>query len=157
MSKSEYGSRDEEDLGEAVRIGRRIAELRDKAGLRNQDIANALGLSDNAAKKIVSGENTLGFVKLAKLAAALGVTPNEIFGEASEAVPSELWAAVQGSYEMLGLPPDEAFELSQLVREYVGEPLGETEGVNRASARKILVTSATRKFLKSKQIQSGRS
>ena len=157
MSKQPLDSGDEHDLGEAIKIGLRIAELRDKAGMRNQDIAIALGVSENAAKKIVRGENTLGFVKLAKLAAALGVTPNEIFGEASEAVPSELWAAVQGSYEMLGLPPDEAFELAQLVREYVGEPLGETEGVNRASARKILVTSATRKFLKSKQIQSGRA
>jgi transcriptional regulator with XRE-family HTH domain len=157
MSKNEYEGRDEDDLGEALRIGHRIAELRDKAGMRNQDIAVALGLSENAAKKIVSGENTLGFVKLAKLAAALGVTPNEIFGEVSEAVPSELWAAVQGSYEMLGLSPDEAHALAEIVRELVSEPLADVQNLSRADARKVLATSASRKFVKSKQIRPGRA
>ena len=157
MSKQEFDGRDEDDLGEAVRIGHRIAELRDKAGMRNQDIAVALGLSENAAKKIVTGENTLSFVKLAKLAAALGVTPNEIFGEASEAVPSELWAAVQGSYEMLGLSPDEASALVGIVQELVSEPLVETQTLSRVDARKVLATSASRKFLKSKQTRSGRA
>jgi transcriptional regulator with XRE-family HTH domain len=64
-----------------------------------------------------------------------------------------IFAAVKGSYRMLGLDQDEAEALVQLVREVCEEPLTPSASDDPASSRRILAESATRKFLKSKPIQ----
>ena len=156
--RNDVNKDDEADYGpEAIAIGKRIAQLRDAAGRENKDLADAMGVTINGIKKLISGDGAVGFAKLKKLAAALGVTPNEILGYPDHGAPDELWDGLEGTFEALGLPSDEAAELVLAFREAVEEPLSASVSQDRGTARRVLTASATRKFLKTKGFSTPRA
>lgn len=62
------------NIQENIRIGRRLAQLRRDAGLKQTDVSRALGKPQSYVSKIETGERSLQVSELASYAAALGVT-----------------------------------------------------------------------------------
>lgn len=157
MRMSEDTTDEADYAAEAAAIGRRIAKLRDEAGRENKDLAEAMGVTVNGIKKLISGDGAIGFAKLKKLASTLGVTPNDILGYPSFGSSEELWDGLEGAFEALGLPSDESAELVLAFREAVEEPLSASVSQDRGTARRVLTASATRKFLKTKGFSTPRA
>jgi transcriptional regulator with XRE-family HTH domain len=92
----EYLSDDERDLG------KRISTLVEKSGVSYREIATILGQSYDTVKKLGQGKSVKQWVKLAKLADLLGVTPNEMLGYQTPQM-DRLGAVLAASYAALGL------------------------------------------------------
>jgi transcriptional regulator with XRE-family HTH domain len=133
---------------DAAQVGRRIAELRNERGLSNEKIADAMGVALITVKKIMGGTGTVQFAKLKRLARALGVTPNDILEVGEGENLDVLFAAVEGSYRVLGLSERDAKALARRIREVYEEPLTPSSKADRTAALRVLAESATIKFLK---------
>jgi len=141
---------------ESLAIGARINRIRIKAGLTQQQLAEKIGLSLPAIKKMAVGEGTLQFAKLRRLAEALGVSPNEILSESAAGTQDKgLLAVLEGSYRVAGLPPLEAQELARIVAEVAGEPVDEGSEVDHHVLRRALSESLVRRFLRERAPKSG--
>jgi class 3 adenylate cyclase len=83
-------------------LGRRIRERREKQGLKQQDIANALQISPQAVSKWERGENAPDLATLGPLARLLGVSTDWLLGvhEAGlDTFPATVFAsAISGAY-----------------------------------------------------------
>lgn len=64
-------------LSEA-QIGERLGELQQRAGITQEQLGDALGVSQPTISKIMSGARPLTARELTVAAAALGVTPSQI-------------------------------------------------------------------------------
>lgn len=152
-------------------LGARVKRKRDEKGWSQTDLASevkrinrSLTTRQSSIAAIEDGTSKKPTI-LYELAKALGVseewlkTGKEPTKDASStethASPDYdlIFAAVKGSYRMLGLDQDEADELVTLVREVCEDPLTPSATDDPISSRRILAESATRKFLKSKPIQ----
>jgi transcriptional regulator with XRE-family HTH domain len=143
------------DDDEPRKIGRRIAAARDALKISNADIAAKIGLSQDAVKKMMTGDATKGYAKLKRLAAILGSTPNDLLGVTDGRDIDEVMAAVIHSYERLGLEPREAELYAECVREAIEEPLDQRAKPDRLLARRVLASSRTREFFAARPAQSG--
>lgn len=61
--------------------GKRIKELREQAGMTQEDLAQAIGVTHSNVSQIESGDRGLNVKKADKIAAALGVTLNDLMKE----------------------------------------------------------------------------
>jgi transcriptional regulator with XRE-family HTH domain len=151
----EHPSVDKEPENETLLIGRRITEALRNAKMTQQALADALGLSLPAVKKLASGNATIQYAKLKKLALALDTTPNQLLGFNERVPENGFIAATEGALRMMGLDSLQAAELAQLVCEVAEEPIGGAGRQNAALIRRAISESATRRFLRSKRPQSG--
>jgi transcriptional regulator with XRE-family HTH domain len=67
---------------EVGHFGARVRTLREQAGLSQEKLAEKVGVHASAIGHVENGTRELGIGKVWKLALALGVTPNDLFGPA---------------------------------------------------------------------------
>lgn len=68
------------DIDDTVRnVGRRVAELRARAGLTQERLAERLGLSVKYIQRVEGGGENLTVRSLARIAGLLGVAVTELF------------------------------------------------------------------------------
>ena len=87
-----YGGRDRISTksklaGELVILGEVLARARERAGLKQSDVAARLGLPASYLSKIESGTRRLDVVELIRIAEAMNVDPAELIREVKEAIP----------------------------------------------------------------------
>ncbi len=87
-----YGGRDRISTksklaGELVILGQVLARARERAGLKQSDVAARLGLPASYLSKIESGTRRLDVVELIRIAGAMNVDPAELIREVKEAMP----------------------------------------------------------------------
>jgi transcriptional regulator with XRE-family HTH domain len=70
--------------GELIVLGRVLTEAREKAGLKQSDVAAKLGMPASYLSKIESGTRRLDVIELVKLAEAMGLDVCEIVRELKE-------------------------------------------------------------------------
>lgn len=63
------------DIQENKRIGKRLAELRLQAGIKQTELSRTLGKPQSFVSKIETGERSLQLCELADYCAALGMPP----------------------------------------------------------------------------------
>jgi transcriptional regulator with XRE-family HTH domain len=74
-------------LAEELRIlGEVLVRVRERARLKQADVAAKLGLPASYLSKIESGTRRLDVVELIRIAEAMGVDPAEIVGEVRDAL-----------------------------------------------------------------------
>lgn len=61
-----------------VQTGARIAKVRDDRGIRNIDLARAVGISHSHLSNIERGRDKVSSDLLARIAEQLGVTPDQL-------------------------------------------------------------------------------
>jgi Zn-dependent peptidase ImmA (M78 family)/transcriptional regulator with XRE-family HTH domain len=66
-----------------VSLGARVRALRERAGVKSQDLARALGIDPSAMSNIESGKRSVKTDELTRIAGALGVSPLAILDESS--------------------------------------------------------------------------
>jgi len=93
-------------------LGQRIRAQRERLGLKQHDIANALQVSPQAVSKWERGENGPDIATLAPLAKLLGVSTDWILdthNEGQDVFDATVWVSgVAGTYEKsLRMPPNE--------------------------------------------------
>jgi XRE family transcriptional regulator, fatty acid utilization regulator len=64
-----------------MNYGKRIKELREQAGMTQEQLGEALGITHSAVSLIESGKRGLNVKTADKIAHALGVTLNELLAE----------------------------------------------------------------------------
>ena len=114
----------------------RIRGQREKRGLRQQDIANALGISPQAVSKWERGENAPDIAVLAPLAQLLGVTVDWLLAAQEERrdvfEATVVATSVNGAYDRsLGMQPRDFatwanglfYQLTELTLRYGGVPI----------------------------------
>lgn len=72
--------------GELVILGRVLAQVRERAGLKQSDIAAKLGMPASYLSKIENGTRRLDVIELVRIAEAMGVDPAEIVRELRDAL-----------------------------------------------------------------------
>lgn len=131
---------------EAAAVGDRIAALRDRRGWKNNEFAHRLGMAPSSAKKLVTGEATVQFVKLGKLAYALGATPDEVLGFQSGKPEGIFRAALAASYIGLGLAVDEAEDFAAAVVRSLEEQSTDSVKLDPETCVRVQVELAARRF-----------
>jgi transcriptional regulator with XRE-family HTH domain len=63
------------------KIGERIARIRKSKGLKQEQLADELGITTSTISKIERGEIDASISRLSQIAKALKVTPQEFFGD----------------------------------------------------------------------------
>lgn len=59
-------------------LGARVREAREAVGWTQQDLADAIGVNRVEISMIERGDREMGVLRLARIAAALGITPNDL-------------------------------------------------------------------------------
>lgn len=70
---------DEEEARLLARVGRRIGELREHAGLTQANIAEAIGTTVSNYQRIEHGLQNVTVLTMARIARAIGVEPGDFF------------------------------------------------------------------------------
>ena len=89
--KSRHGGQDRISTkaklaGELVTLGRVLVRARERAGLKQSDVAAKLGMPASYLSKIENGTRRLDVIELLHIAEAMGVDPAEIVRELSAEV-----------------------------------------------------------------------
>lgn len=140
----------------AAEIGERIRGILKSRGVTVGLVADAMGISEDALRKIMQGNSAKSYVKLAKLARALNTTPNEILGFpapiSSEALdPARLSGVITTLAErMSDLDPDEVRALVQVVLEVSKSPATPSSDVPTETEARIQSDFAVRQLLRPK-------
>lgn len=70
-------------------LGQRLKSIRSFAGMSQEELANATGLSSHTISGIERGKSKPSYDTLAKIAVALGLTTAELAAEQNDAMPLE--------------------------------------------------------------------
>lgn len=139
-------------------VGARIKKMRDARRLTNQQVANHMGVTEATAKKLVTGETAINFVKLIPLAELLRSTPNAILGVSDSGtsgdINSELWIEVIDEIGFqFGLSEANSRMLADtVVRVITGPPIPHA-GIDPRAAVRIQVATAIRVVLPQAQLK----
>jgi transcriptional regulator with XRE-family HTH domain len=131
---------------EAAAIGARISALRDRKGLSNGTLADRLGMALSSVKKLVGGQTTVQFVKLGRLARALGSSPDELLGFKVGKSEALLRAALTASYVALGLAVQDAEEFAAVVLQALDEQPTDSVKLDPETGVRVQVELAARRF-----------
>lgn len=87
--KSRYGGADRVSTkaklaGELALLGRILVEARERAGLKQSDVAATLGLPASYLSKIENGTRRLDVIELIRIAQAMEIDPAEIVSKLQE-------------------------------------------------------------------------
>ena len=74
--------------GEIVVLGNILVTARERAGLKQSDVAARLGLPASYLSKIENGTRRLDVIELVRIAEAMNVDPSEIIREVQERLAS---------------------------------------------------------------------
>lgn len=93
MSTSRYGGQDRVSTkaklaAELVTLGEVLVAVRERAGMKQSDVAAKLGVPASYLSKIENGTRRLDVIELIQIAEALGVDPAEIIRELQAALNS---------------------------------------------------------------------
>ena len=83
VRRSRTGSRSRDPAASLVAFGARVRELREIAGMTQQEVADAAGIHRVNVSKVESGSREVGVTTVVDLAAALGVEVAELFRRGS--------------------------------------------------------------------------
>jgi transcriptional regulator with XRE-family HTH domain len=89
--KSRHGGQDRVSTksklaGELVTLGQVLVSARERAGLKQSDVAAKLGLPASYLSKIENGSRRLDVIELLQIAEAIGTDPEEIVRELQSAL-----------------------------------------------------------------------
>lgn len=76
---------DEEEARLLARVGRRIGELREHAGLTQANIAEAIGTTVSNYQRIEHGLQNVTVLTMARIARAIGAEPGDFFAPPQQA------------------------------------------------------------------------
>lgn len=65
-------------------VGKLLAQRRDQIGLKQGELAEALGLSQSAYSRLESGESVLNLTQLRNVCTHLGITPAQVLQAADQ-------------------------------------------------------------------------
>ena len=71
---------------ELVVLGQILVRARERAGLKQREVADRLGLPASHLSKVEAGSRRMDVVELIRLAEAMGIEPEEIVRELREAM-----------------------------------------------------------------------
>jgi transcriptional regulator with XRE-family HTH domain len=123
-------------------LGDRIRSARIAAGMTVPALADKLGLSVAAVKKIQRGEATTQFLKFGDLCRALDTTPNQLLGFADEANssahdpdPAQAPATLETALRALGIGAQVApLMASEILRIMTTAPMANETGRKKTKA-----------------------
>jgi transcriptional regulator with XRE-family HTH domain len=103
-------------------IGRRIRDLRIRAGLTQTEVAEALGTKQTGISAYERGARALTLPALMRIAEALGTTPNAILGvEAAPLPPLEDRRLLRRLQKAQGLPRRQKLALLKWIDEFLAK------------------------------------
>ena len=90
-AKSRYGGADRVSTksklaGELLILGRVLVAARERAGLKQSDVAAKLGVPASYLSKIENGTRRLDVIELIRIAEAIGIDPAEVVGKRQEEI-----------------------------------------------------------------------
>jgi DNA-binding Xre family transcriptional regulator len=137
---------------EAVAIGKRIAYFRDLKKDRNKQFddaafGKAIGKTKFTIQKLINGSACRGFYRLAEIATALDVTPNDLLGVESQGVPRSLQGAIAASYLGFDLSPEDSEALARSVLQISQDAPALSARGDRELSVRIQSETSTRAFL----------
>lgn len=134
-----------ESKSKAKEIAGTIRERLKKLGWTQPELAEKLGIKPNSVTKMLGGDSTLAFAKLANLAQILSTTPNDLLGFGRSYQQERLLGAVQGAVQALGHSREEADEIASTVLEIIDRPLD--EGSNPQEQARIIANFLVRQYV----------
>ena len=105
----------------------------------------------SSAKKLVGGQTTIQFVKLGRLAQALGTTPDELLGFKFGKPEGLLNAALTASYVALGLEIQDAEEFATVVIQALEELPTDSVKLDPETSVRVQVELAARRFTRDRR------
>ena len=76
--------------GELVILGETLVSARERAGLKQSNVAAVLGVPPSYLSKIENGTRRLDVIELIRIAEAMGVDPAEIVGDLQQELRKKL-------------------------------------------------------------------
>jgi DNA-binding Xre family transcriptional regulator len=131
-------------------IGERIRKLRVERGLSNLQLAERLGLSVPAVKKIQHGSACIQFLKLAEICKALETEPNHLLGYADSGA-ARLRAVLETVLETVGVPQSKIGELVDVSMQAIFEDGTQPSNVDPLQAARVQVYLAARRAVGTSQ------
>jgi len=107
---------------EGAQLGEHIRRLRNATGLSTAALAQYLGVTDQAVKKMQRGAGTGHFLRLATLCRLLGVTPNDLLGFSAAGDDERVRGVLESAFRELGLSDVEASRFAEIVLEVIKAP-----------------------------------
>jgi DNA-binding Xre family transcriptional regulator len=131
---------------EGKAIGERIRKLRVERGLSNAQLAERLGLSVPAVKKIQHGSACIQFLKLGEICRVLETEPNHVLGF-SEAGSDRLSAVLETVLETVGVPQENITALVQSAMQVAFEDGVQTSNIDPVQAARVQAYLAARRAM----------
>jgi len=135
---------------EGKAIGERIRKLRVERGLSNLDLAERLGLSVPAVKKIQHGSACIQFLKLAEICKALDSEPNQLLGYAKGG-EDRLRAVLETIFETVGVAQPKIGELVDVALQALQNDRMQPSNVDPLQAARVQVYLGARRALGTSQ------
>lgn len=108
---------------EMAQLGASIQNLRNSvSGLSTAKLAQFLGVTDQAVKKMQRGAGTGQFLRLATLCRLLGTTPNDLLGFSSAGDDERVRGVLESAFRELALSDVEASRYAGIVLGVIKEP-----------------------------------
>lgn len=108
---------------EMAQLGAAIQRLRNSTpGLSTAALAEQLGVTDQAVKKMQRGAGTGQFLRLATLCRLLGVTPNDLLGFSAVGDAERVRGVLESAFLELGVSDVEASHYAEIVLGVIREP-----------------------------------
>lgn len=131
---------------EMAALGANIQLLRNSIpGLSTVALAEKLGVTDQAVKKMQRGAGTGQFLKLAALCRYLSITPNELLGFSAAGDDERVRGVLESSYRELGLSDAQASRWTEIVLGVIKEPPIQSVNMSARQAGRVQAEIALRK------------
>ena len=139
----------------ASEIGGRIRAFRERAGLSSSQLANRLGVTEDAVARMQRGESVGQFIKLIAMADALNITPNDLLGFEGHISDVEvIKSAIEACFEALGVSELESVALGRIIIAVIEQRQAPPAGVEPQTAARIQAGFAVRQLLGARQSHS---
>ncbi len=101
-------------------LGERIREIRKRKGMRQDDLADKLEVSNTYISKLENGKKQITIKQLEKVAEALGVELTELLKEEERIqIKDDEWVYLFGELKDQGLSPDEVRFLVEIAKKHI--------------------------------------
>jgi len=131
---------------EGKAVGERIRKLRIERGLSNAQLAERLGLSVPAVKKIQHGSACIQFLKLGEICRVLETEPNHVLGFADSG-SARLTAVLETVLETVGVPKDNIAGLVESALQAVFHDGVQTSNIDPMQAARVQAYLAARRAM----------
>jgi transcriptional regulator with XRE-family HTH domain len=128
----------------AEEIGERIRQIMADRKLDHKKVGDLYGTTPNAVTKMLGGNSTMQWAKLAKLAPALGTDPNDILGFGKGSERALFRGALKGIAQALGRSDEEAYQIALIALEVLDR---RSSGVNQEESARSVAEFLIRQFV----------